>query len=816
MFAKRWRWTGVVTRDVDVGAASRVEATSSPRRGRWRRRLIALLVTTAVVVTAIVAVRLTPHTPLRDWQPRSVAVTDREGKLMRLTLARDERYRLWTPLEHMPPALREAVLLQEDQWFARHPGFNPMSLVRGAWETYIAGGARQGGSTITMQLARLLWRLDTRGPAGKLVQITRAVQLEIWYSKNEILEAYLNYAPYGGNIEGVGAAARIYFDKAPRDLSLPESLTLAVLPQDPSRRVRAHAGAAPLGDGLREARDRLFVRWQEKHPATPAITAQFALPLELRATRGLPFAAPHFVNTLLGESLLRGEPEDGRLVSTIDTAMQTLVEQRVAQYLKRTRRRGLDNAAVMLVDTRNMAVRASLGSADYFDAAIAGQVDGTRAKRSPGSTLKPFIYALGVDQGVLHPATVLRDVPSAFGPFSPENFDGRFVGPISASEALVRSRNVPAVWVASQLTTPSFHDFLRRAQISRLASESHYGLALVLGGGEVTMAELARLYAMLGNDGVLKPLRRLESDRRDPGTALISAEAAYLVRDMLHTNERPDIGAAAARASSVPIAWKTGTSWGFRDAWTAGVVGPYVLVVWMGNFDGSGNPALVGVDAAAPLFFEIVDALAAGGVSLADPPRRWPLNLARVSVCRASGELPNAWCPQRGETWFVPGKSPIRVSTVHRALAIDVATGLPACASNRDVTTRQEIYEYWPSELARVFAQAGIPRRKPPVNPACPEAGQRAGTPPRIESPMRGTTYTMRLNRPENGGIALHAEADADVRAVYWFVDDAFVARSAPGLIAQWLPRGAGRYRIRAVDDHGRADTREVEVAQVQ
>ncbi len=767
---------------------------------------------TVGVVLTVIVLRALPHEPLRRWLPSSTAVHDREGKLLRLALARDDRYRVWVPLEEMSPRLIEAVMLQEDRWFYWHPGFNPASLARGAWVSYVAGGARQGGSTLTMQLARLLWRLDTRSPRGKLSQVARAIQLEAQYSKHDLLEAYLNYAPYGGNIEGVGAASLIYFGKRPADLSLPEVLTLAVLPQNPSRRVRAHAADedAPLSDALRDARDRLYARWQQRHPADAAQAAQFALPLSLRSTRALPFDAPHFVETVLGERLLHPQ-SDAMPRTTLDSGLQQLIERRVAQYLQRTRSRGLDNAAVMLVDTRDMGVRALMGSADYFDATIAGQVNGTEAKRSPGSTLKPFIYALAMDQGVIHPATVLRDVPTSFGPFTPENFDGRFVGPITATEALVRSRNVPAVAVAAQLNSPSFYDFLRRAQISRMASEQHYGLALVLGGGEVTMAELARLYAMLSNDGVLKPLRHLENDPIDTGTPLLSAEASYLARDMLRTNPRPDL-AAAAKREYLPVAWKTGTSWGFRDAWTAGIVGPYVLVVWMGHFDGSGNPSLIGVEAAAPLFFELVDALAASGVALDEPARRWPLQLKRVEICRASGDLPNSWCPQRGDTWFIPGKSPIRVSQVHRAVAIDIATGLPACPPVDPRAVRYEVFEFWSSDLSRVFAQAGIPRRKPPVNPACPQ-GAIAGTPPRIDSPHRATTYTLRLKHPEQSRITLSAHADADVREIYWFIDDNFIARTEPSGTAEWSPADAGRYRIRAVDDHGRADLREVEVA---
>jgi penicillin-binding protein 1C len=780
------------------------------RLSRW---LLRPALCAGVIFAILLTIAYWPHTPLAAMQPRSLEIRDRNGVLLRLTLARDDRYRVWTPLDEISPTLVSAVQLQEDRWFRWHPGFNPISLMRGAWVSYVGVGARQGGSTLTMQLARLLWRMDTRSPSGKLKQVARAVQLELYYSKDQILEAYLNYAPYGGNVEGVGAASLIYFDKRAQALTLPEALTLAVLPQNPNRRgqVRGDMVSVEMGAALRTARDRLFERWLVEHPEDDAQRERFALPLPLGSTRALPFAAPHFVDRVIAERGLHEWNGQNSSMTTLDLGLQHLIERRTQTYLTRSRRRGLDNAAVMLVDTRDMAVRALLGSADYGDAAIAGQVDGTGAKRSPGSTLKPLIYALAIDQGVLHPATVLRDVPTAFGPFAPENFDGRFVGPITATDALIHSRNIPAVSVAAKLSQPSFYEFLRRAGISRMASEQHYGLALVLGGGEVTMAELARLYAMLSNDGVLKPLRRLSSDPRDAGVQLLSAEASFVVRDMLQHNPRPD-ASNASRSARLPVAWKTGTSWGFRDAWTAGIVGPYVLIVWMGNFDGGGNPALIGVDAAAPLFFDIVDALQASGTSLDEPARRWPLNLARVEICRASGDLPNAQCPQRGETWFIPGKSPIRVSNVHRAVAIAKDTGLPSCGPIDPRNVRMEVHEYWPSDLANVFAQAGMPRKAPPVNPACPDARPALGTPPQITSPRRATTYALRIARSDQAELSLQANADADVREVFWFVNGSFIASAAPNAAVEWRPEHAGRYRLRAVDDHGRADTREIEV----
>jgi len=776
---------------------------------RWQNWLVGA----ALVFAVLLGIRLWPHPALGTWKPSSVAVYDDHGRLLRLALASDDRYRLWVPLEDMAPQLAEGVRLREDRWFYWHPGFSPAALMRGVWTTYVRHGRRQGGSTITMQLARLLWPLNTRKPLGKLEQVARAVQLELFYSKHDILEAYLNYAPYGANVEGAGAASLVYFDKPVGKLTLPQALALAVIPQDPVRHLRAASAKGTtfvFGKRLMRSRALLFASWRAGHPEDASLAPLFALPTSLRPLSALPFEAPHAVEQLLTARRVAGGG-DSHVAMTLDLELQHIVERQIGHYVTRNGNGGIHNATAILVDTRDMSIKALAGSADYFDRGLQGQVNGTLARRSPGSTLKPFIYALGFDQGVLHPQTVLRDVPTSFGPYTPENFDGRFLGPITATDALNRSRNIPAVWIAAQLHAPDLYQFLQSAGIGNMASEEHYGLALVLGGGEVSMQELAGLYAMLVNKGELKPLRLNAADPQRPGTRLVSAEASYMVMDMLRQHVRPD-EAAGAQPAHIPVYWKTGTSWAFRDAWTAGAFGPYVLVVWVGNFDGSGNPAFVGVDAAAPLFFQIVDAVEAENPALADVLGPPPSGLKRVEICLASGALPNEWCPERGQTWFIPGKSPIRVSTVHRPLMIDDATGLPACPPYAGKNLHQEIFEFWPTDLQQVFIDAGIPRRQPPQNPDCTGAGALEGAPPQITSPLRGSAYVERLARAANDGIAFSATADADAHALFWFVDDAFVGRSRPGAPLFWQPGASGDFRVRVVDDHGRSDERALEV----
>ena len=735
--------------------------------------------------------RLWAREPLANRVPLSTTVWSADGELLRVTLASDDQYRMWTPLSQMSPDLVQAFLLKEDRWFYWHPGVNPVALCRAGFRT-TRGEVRQGGSTITMQLARMLYRRNTRTVRGKLHQTADALRLEARYSKHDLLEAYLNLVPFGGNVQGVGAASRIYFGKSPDRITLAEAMTLAVIPQSPQSRTGRDAK-------LLRARARLARTWRARNDAE---RRQLRSPIGVRGQYAMPWHAPHFVDALFASRQGRLP----RIDTTIDGGLQRAVERQVARYIDQFGDRGIRNASVLLVDTRDMGVKAWVGSADYWNTAIDGQVDGVLARRSPGSALKPFIYAMALDQGVLHPRTILRDAPTSFGPFTPENFDGRFFGPIAAEEALVRSRNIPAVWVSMQLKQPTLYGFLQSAGIGGLKSESYYGLALALGGGEVTMEELAKLYAMLANGGELRDIS-VTPRELPPGPRMLSPEAAFITLDMLRHNPRPD-----GDESRWPIAWKTGTSWGFRDAWSAGVVGPYVLVVWIGDFSGKGNPSFVGIDAAAPLFFRIADAVSIARPKETVPEQKPPAGVSRVAVCAESGDLPNAWCPQTVDTWYIPGKSPIRVSQLHRAVAIDIASGRPACPPYSTETTRYEVFAFWSSDMRKLFREAGMPRRNPPRLPSCADD---TGDAPRIGSPRLGVTYTLRQSRSD-GAITLDAAASADAQWLFWFDGSALIGKSAAGVAFPWRPASDGAHLVRVIDDHGRAAERDVGVRFVE
>jgi penicillin-binding protein 1C len=772
------------------------------KNGLTPRLKLIVGITVLLAFIGLAVVHYAPRPPLSDLYPHSTAVYARHGELLRLTLAADGQYRLWLPLREIPEHLRKAAILYEDRQFYRHPGIDPQALLRAVWATYLQG-RREGGSTLTMQLARQLYRIDSRGVAGKARQIVAAVWLEMRYRKDELLEAYLNTAPYGGNIVGVGAASLIYFHKPAARLTLSEALALAVVPQNPLRRFPSRQSGNALPQALLDARQRLWQRWLLEFPGDGRYAADFALPLTVHARTEKPFFAPH-----VADYLLRSYPNAREIRGSIDLAVQKSVERLIENYLLRNRAAGLRNATALLLDTGSMQVKALAGSADFWNADIAGQVNGALAKRSPGSTLKPFVYALAIDQGLVHPQTVLADAPTTFGPFSPENFDGRFIGPVTVQDALIRSRNIPAISVAAKLSQPNLYQFLQNAGIAKLAGERHYGLALALGGGEVTMEELAQLYALLANGGALRPLRYVAEDEaaseRQP-VRLLSAAAAFITLDMLSRNPRPD----SKRPANPKVAWKTGTSWGFRDAWTVGVAGRYVLAVWVGNFDGSGNPAFVGLQAAAPLFFALIDGLRAQrllpGLDAGLPAGK-PDSVAQIEVCAGSGDLPNRDCPARVKTWFIPGTSPIKVSTLHRAVFFDRHSGAVVCEGSPD--SRREVYEFWPSEMSRLFTEAGMPRRQPPPLPSC-YGGAGSGDAPRILSPSAAGVYTLRIGKPAT--IGLRASGSGDGR-FFWFADKSYIGKTQAAETLSWTPNHAGQYRVQAVDSLGRAASRDIRV----
>lgn len=727
------------------------------------KKLGALLVILCATLLCLALHQLVPQEPVLAKTAFGSLVLDARGQILRIGLASDDKYRLPVTLDNIAPQAITAVLAYEDQYFYQHPGVNPASLLRGAFSLF--SGRRQGGSTITMQVARLLYKLNTTTVNGKLRQIALALALEFNHSKQEILEAYFNLAPYGGNVEGIEAASRIFFHKSAASLTAQESIALAVVPQNP---------AARKPDTGKDFNAALKLQSPEK--------------LRVYSSRDLPFKAPHIAMELLGNGIQK---------TNIEPDLQAMLERSLNSYTARTRRLGLNNGAALLLHCPDMRLVALAGSANYHDQEISGQIDGTRARRSPGSTLKPFIYGLALDQGLIHPMTILADTPRSFGGYDPENFDRDFRGPVPAWQALQASRNLPAITLAGQLKNPGLYGFLQNAAINFPHDADYYGLALTLGGAEISMRELASLYAALVNQGLWQPLQLLASPRAVAPKRLLSPEAAWLTLEMLH---RPQ-ATVSGKNGDVPYYYKTGTSNGLRDAWTAGIIGDYVLIVWLGNFDNRPNPHLVGATAALPLFEEMAASLAAMR-NLEDKrqSKKADLNLAKVQICQNTGDIYKGQCASMAETWIIPGVSPVRDSGILRKILIDKETGLRACGREN----ASEIWwEFWPSDLKQIFARAGIHKPDPPEwLPQCRSSSQ-PGSGPRILLPKKNVVYG-RSKVEKNFRLPLLAATDTLASKVHWYNGAKYLGSARAGEILL-IEAEPGNLELMVVDETGNA-----------
>ena len=742
--------------------------------------------------------------PILQGTSFSQEIKAQDHQLLRLTLSNDDKYRIFRPLNQIHPELIKSVLLLEDQYFYYHFGVNPISLFRALMS--FNSNQKIGASTVTMQLVRLKYQLHTRNMSGKLKQIFYAIFYEILYSKDQILEAYLNLTPYGANIEGVEAASQIYFNKSASQLNLLESFTLAVIPQNPVKRNLNQQ----VQNQVKLARDRMIKKWLIENPDSQNIIQDLKSFVLSSRIPDLPFHAPHFV-----EEIIKRFPDKKYLHTTLDLNLQNKIDQQLKAYLKTTANRGVRNGSILLIDTNQKSVKAWVGSGDFFDSTISGQVDGVNIPRSPGSTLKPFIYGRAMDQGLIHPQSLLKDVPLHFGSFDPENFDRRFLGPISATQALVLSRNVPAIDLASKIEKNYLYDLLMKSDVENLISPEFYGLGLAIGTVPMTALQLGSLYSALANRGTFNSIRLTNHETQKSTFSMMSAESAFLVLDMLSKTARDQNSVLNDQMiNQLPAAWKTGTSYGFRDAWTVGVLGPYVLVVWLGNFDYTSNPHLIGREVASPLFFQIADLFSS---QILNENLKWNslvgLNIKKVEVCDVSGALPTADCPHRHSSFFVPSVSPIETCQIHRKIQISKKSGLRLCGQSPHESTF-EVFEFWPTEFSDIFQKIGVRRRSvPQYDSSCGSvASDVQGIGPQILSPKKDLDYVISFakNQTEES-LPLQATADNDNQKLNWFVNQKWLGQSEPQKILFFKAK-VGVYDIMVVDQQGRADYQKVEV----
>ena len=462
-----------------------------------------------------------------------------------------------------------------------------------------------------------------------------------------------------------------------------------------------------------------------------------------------------------------------------------------------------------------METVAYIGSADYFDKSIYGENDGVRARRSPGSTLKPLIYATAVDMGLIHSMTLLRDAKINFGVYAPENSDSEFFGPVLARDALTHSRNIPAINLLRQIGIRNFYNILTASGVTNLKSPEHYGISVALGGAETSMFELADIYATMANLGLRRDIRTNMNapTNKENDTQILSPEAFFITLDMLAHQSTPTKNIPFAKKQTMPIRhyWKTGTSSSFRDAWTAGIFGDFVLIVWVGNFDGTPNNAFSGARAAAPIYFALADATQKYYAAHNAPIKnnnflRDDMNISTVEMCDGVGGLAGKHCPKSVMAYFIPGKSPITTSSIYRAVPVDNNTGLRAC--NRDPkTTHMEIFEFWDSEYLDMFARAGITRNTPPpFMPGCDlDAITSTRAAPVVMSPIDGTR-TVILSDADTQPIAFRAVSDMTDAKIFWFLNDEMIGTTVSGeTLMHDTP--IGDYTVRIMDEMGAATT---------
>ncbi|HMO09228.1 MAG TPA: penicillin-binding protein 1C [Paracoccaceae bacterium] len=531
----------------------------------------------------------------------SVEVVARDGRLLRAYTVEDGRWRMALDPGQVDPAFVAMLLAYEDRRFRSHPGVDARALARAAWQSLRAGRVVSGGSTLTMQVARLLEDSGTGRMQGKLRQMRVALALERRLSKDQILGLYLHLAPYGGNVEGLRAATLAWFGKEPRRLTPAEAALLVALPQAPeARRPDRHAARAA------DARDRVLARAVVAGLLdNSAAQAAGREPVPM-ARRPVPMLAPH-----LADRLRLSAPDAGRHATTLDAGLQLRLDQLAAEIAAGQGERV--QVAILAADHRSGEILASVGSAAYRADARQGFVDMTRAVRSPGSLLKPLVYALAFDQGLAHPETLLEDRPTDFNGYAPQNFDRRTRGTIRAREALQQSLNIPVVALTEALGPARLMTALRAAGARpRLPGTGAPGLAVALGGVGMTLEELTGLYAALARGGVGLPLRATGAGSE--GQRLVSAIAAWQAGDIL-SGLPPPPGQPANR-----LAYKTGTSYGHRDAWAIGWDGAHVVGVWLGRADGTPVPGAFGADLAAPVLFQAFQRLKPALTPLPPPP----------------------------------------------------------------------------------------------------------------------------------------------------------------------------------------------------
>lgn len=710
-------------------------------------------------------------------------------------------------LDQVSPYYLEALLTYEDRWFYRHPGVNPLALGRAAWQNLTGGRVLSGGSTLSMQVARLL-DPHSRTLPGKLRQVWRTAQLEWHLSKRQILELYLNRAPFGGTLQGVAAASWAYLGKSPLQLTPAEAALLAVLPQAPSRlRPDRHPERARL------ARDKVLQRLGEYQVWPQQRIAEAQEEPLLLAPRQEPALAP-----LLARRLNRADSPP-LIHTTLDAALQRRLEDLLLGWRARLPER--TSAAILVVESQNMAVRAYLGSVDLGDERRFGHVDMITALRSPGSTLKPFLYGMAMDDGLIHSESLLQDVPRRYGDYRPGNFSMGFSGPVAASSALALSLNLPAVQLLEAYGPKRFAAQMRMGGMPlSLPTAAEPNLSLILGGAGSRLEDLVSGYSAFARDGMSAPLR-LQPDAPLVERRLLSPGSAWIIRRILSGQARPDRDPHAELVQRPQLAWKTGTSYGFRDAWSIGVGPRYLIGIWIGRPDGTPVPGQFGLASAAPLMLQVHDVLSNRDSQrgIAAPVPAVPGNVGVAAICWPLGQPmartdPN--CRRQRFAWTLDNTTPPTLLAQDQPLGVGLlekvwvnARGLrvdAACAgaAPRDIALWPAPLDPWLPRLERREA------RLPAIDPSCPPQVPASAAPLSVVGIRPGD----QLRRPATSRDALHLSVSAlgGEGQRWWFLNGAPLGETTAQAALAVNLEEVGRYELSVLDASGQTARVEFQV----
>ncbi len=764
---------------------------------RHAKRLFQVVLLLACI--ALLLDRLFPL-PLPDPDSGSTVVLAHDGTPLRAFPDRDGVWRYPTRIEDVSPLYVQALLTYEDRWFYHHPGINPFALARAFGQWIVHRRFVSGGSTLTMQVARILDGTP-HSLGGKLRQMLRAVQLEAHLSKREILNLYLDRAPFGGTIEGVEAASWAYLGKPAARLSHAEAALLAVLPQMPSRlRPDRNPQAAQV------ARDKVLARMAALRVWSAADVRDAQI--ESVAARSL---QPPLTAALLAERLHEEYPRARRITTTIDASLQRALEARVTEYLAHLPDR--TSAALLVVDNATLQARAYVGSAEFGDAQRLGHVDMVRAERSPGSTLKPFLYGLALDDGLIDSESLLIDAPQSFGDYRPGNFGGAYNGPVGAAEALRLSLNVPAVDLLARVSAPRFVARLSNAGLDlRLPRGVLPSLPIILGGVGVRMEDLVGAYSAFNRGGIAGRVR-YRDDEPLIERRLLSEGAAWIVRDILEANPRPGYAPGTFDPGSRPrVAWKTGTSYGFRDAWAVGATRAYTVAVWIGRPDGTPLPGQYGAVTALPLMFQVVDSLPRKTIAATPSPP--PPSVSSVDICWPLGLAYDPAhadvCHVKKTAWIldgvVPPTLPERDATSWSAgavsLRVDAQDGSRLSAGCTRQHERLTTIARWPA-LAYPWLPRSLRHQAslPPLARGCADDGLDATQSLRIDGVADGATIARAPNSPHPATLRLRALGARD--EVSWLVDGRLTGTTqASATLEQTFP-DSGTHTITALTQGG-------------